>query len=79
LFLVSHTNESDRAVEAWREAAQLVSARWAVFLEAEAESRRWAFASYVAALDAEEAAANAVAHLAARQCRHAYGELPEAA
>jgi hypothetical protein len=46
-----------RALETWREAASLVATRWLVFLEAEAESRTWAFASYVAALDAEAAAA----------------------
>ena len=46
-----------RALETWRDAASLVSIRWHVFLEAEPESRAWAFASYVAALDAEEAAA----------------------
>jgi len=45
------------ALEVWRAAADLVSTRWRTFLEAEPESRRWAFASYVAALDAEEAAA----------------------
>jgi hypothetical protein len=45
------------ALERWREAAELVSARWATFVEAEPVTRRWAFASYVAALDAEEAAA----------------------
>jgi hypothetical protein len=50
-----------RAVETWREAAGLVATRWQVFLEAEPESRAWAFASYVAALDAEEAAAAEVA------------------
>ena len=46
-----------RALEAWREAEDLVKIRWRSFLEAEAETRSWAFASYVAALDAEEAAA----------------------
>ncbi|HXO10467.1 MAG TPA: hypothetical protein VN880_20655 [Solirubrobacteraceae bacterium] len=46
-----------RALETWREAASLVATRWLVFLEAEPESRTWAFASYVAALDAEAAAA----------------------
>lgn len=49
------------AVEEWRAAAALVSARWALFLEARPEARSWAFASYVAALDAEEAAAAGVA------------------
>jgi hypothetical protein len=52
-----------QALDAWREAANLVSARWQLFLEAESESRRWAFASYVAALDAEEAAAAEMAAL----------------
>lgn len=45
------------ALDAWREAADLVATRWQLFLEAESEGRRWAFAGYVAALDAEEAAA----------------------
>jgi hypothetical protein len=47
----------DRALEAWREAEDLVEIRWRVFLEADAGTRSFAFASYVAALDAEEAAA----------------------
>ncbi|HUA07565.1 MAG TPA: hypothetical protein VMB27_26925 [Solirubrobacteraceae bacterium] len=46
-----------RALEAWRDAERLVASRWQCFLAAEPESRVWAFASYVAALDAEEAAA----------------------
>jgi hypothetical protein len=45
------------ALETWRAAASRVATRWQVFREAEAESQAWAFASYVAALDAEEAAA----------------------
>jgi hypothetical protein len=53
----------DRALETWRDAASLVAIRWGVFLEAEPESRPWAFASYVAALDAEEAAAADMAAL----------------
>jgi hypothetical protein len=52
-----------RTAEAWREAATLVATRWQVFLEAEPESRTWAFASYVAALDGEEAAAAELATL----------------
>lgn len=51
------------AVEIWRAAAIRVATRWQVFLEAEPESRAWAFASYVAALDAEEAAALELAEL----------------
>lgn len=54
-----------QALDAWREAANLVSTRWQLFLEAESEGRQWAFASYVAALDAEEAAAAEMAGLAA--------------
>jgi hypothetical protein len=54
----------DQALEAWREAAELVGIRWHGFLEAESESRPWAFALYVAALDAEEAAAAELAALA---------------
>lgn len=45
------------ALEVWRSAAQLVWTRWQTFLEAEAESRSWAFAAYVSALDAESVAA----------------------
>jgi hypothetical protein len=52
-----------RALERWREAATLVETRWRAFREAEPESRRWAFASFVAALDAEEAAAAEMAVL----------------
>jgi hypothetical protein len=44
-----------RALERWRETANLVSNRWAACLEAEDATRRWAFASYLAALDAESA------------------------
>jgi hypothetical protein len=54
------------AHDAWRDAASLVATRWQTFLEAEPESRAWAFASYVAALDAEEAAAADMAVLSSR-------------
>ena len=50
----------------WREAAQLVALRWEVFLQAGAEARGPVFASYLAALDAEEAAAAAMAGLTPR-------------
>jgi hypothetical protein len=53
-----------RALETWREAAGLVAKRWQNVLEAEPESRAFVFASYVAALDAEEAAAAEMAALA---------------
>jgi len=52
-----------RALETWREAARLVSTRWELFLDAEPETRKWAYASYLAALDAEEAAAADMAGL----------------
>ena len=52
------------ALETWRAAAHLVSTRWDRFLHAEAEMRVFAFASYVAALDSEEAAAADLAALA---------------
>ena len=44
-----------------RDAANAAAARWELFLNAEAEVRGFAFASYVAALDAEEAAATELA------------------
>ena len=50
-----------QALEVWRNAEQIVSDRWDAFLSSEPETRRWAFASYLAALDAEEAAANELA------------------
>src|SRR5258708_34328100 len=63
MFLFDRRAPSERAITAWREAAELVSARWAVFVEAEPEERRGALASYTAALDAEEAAAAAITRL----------------
>ena len=50
-----------RALEMWREAAGLVATRWRAYLTAEPQSRSWAFASYVAGLDAEVAAAAEIA------------------
>jgi uncharacterized damage-inducible protein DinB len=52
-----------RALDTWREAARLVSQRWRAFLDAEPANRPWAFASYNAALDDEEAAAAEMATL----------------
>jgi hypothetical protein len=64
MFNTIHIKRSgDQALESWREAASLVRIRWRVFLEADSTSRSWAFASYVAALDAEEAAAAEIAAL----------------
>jgi hypothetical protein len=55
-----------RALDAWRDAADLVRHRWTTYLGVESEARTFAFASYVAALDAEEAAAADIAALARR-------------
>jgi hypothetical protein len=60
LFAVSGQAQ---ALESWREASGLVSIRWAEFREANRASRSRAFASYVAALDAEAAAASELATL----------------
>ena len=51
------------ALETWRAAAHLASTRWDRFVHADPEMRVFAFASYVAALDSEEAAAADLAAL----------------
>jgi hypothetical protein len=56
------------ALMEWRESAELVASRWRTYLDAEPIGRAFAFASYVSALDAEEAAA---ANMAARAARAA--------
>ena len=67
MFLTTspRTRASREALEVWRAAAHLVSARWQTVLDADSDTRRVAFASYLAALDAEEAAAADAAALAA--------------
>jgi hypothetical protein len=50
-----------RTTEAWRIAAATVWARWDAFLATPDEGRQVAFAAYVAALDAECAAADEMA------------------
>ena len=58
MFLIkSQTRAQGIALMEWREAAELVSSRWQTYLDAESEGRAFAFASYLLALDAEEAAA----------------------
>jgi hypothetical protein len=59
MFETVRTAQLDRvhALETWREAASVVATRWQSFLEAGGDTRASAFASYVAALDAEEDAA----------------------
>jgi hypothetical protein len=49
------------AHDAWREAELQVHARWDAYLVADRRSRRTAFASYLMALEAEAAAAEALA------------------
>ena len=66
MFVIDRIDPRAEALELWRYTEQLVSTRWDAFLEAEPEARPFAFASYVAALDAEEAAANELASLVLR-------------
>jgi hypothetical protein len=62
-FGIYRANRLARAQANWRDAARLVALRWDGFVRSEADSRAFAFASYVAALDAEEAAAAALFRL----------------
>lgn len=66
MFTIDRIDPRAQALEEWRDAEQLVSTRWDAFLDAEPEGRRFAFASYVAALDAEEAASFALWALSTR-------------
>jgi hypothetical protein len=51
------------ALDVWREAESQVQTRWNAFLAADRPShRRATFAAYLTALDAEAAAAEALAH-----------------
>jgi hypothetical protein len=59
------------ALDTWRDAELLVQLRWDTFLAADRPSRPGAFAAYVAALDAEAAAAGEFAR--------AHSDLAEAA
>ncbi len=52
-----------RVLRAWRIAADLVWARWEALAEATPDGRASAFAAYLAAVDAEAAAAAALADL----------------
>ena len=51
----------EQALEEWRRQAHLVAELWDTFLAARGQARSPAFGAYVAALDAEEAAANELA------------------
>ena len=66
MFTIDLIDPRGQALAIWRDAEHLVSTRWDVFLKAGPEARRFAFASYVAALDAEEAAATKLASLTLR-------------
>jgi hypothetical protein len=66
MMVIGRIDLRAQALEVWRHAEYIVSERWDAFLTAEPEVRRWAFASYVAALDAEEAAANELASFGLR-------------
>jgi hypothetical protein len=66
MFMIDRIDPRAPALEVWRDAEQLVATRWHAFLEAGPETRRFAFASYVAALDAEEVAATELASFALR-------------
>ena len=62
----SQTHAEAEAFLDWREAADLVSSRWRTYVDSEPVGRGFAFASYIAALDAEEAAAADMAGLVSR-------------
>jgi hypothetical protein len=53
-----------RALRNWRRAAALVAALWSEFADAGRDLRPVAFCAYVAALDAEEDAANSLRDMA---------------
>ena len=66
MFIIRSQQSPGRieTLETWRAAARLVSDRWDRFLHADPEMRVFAFASYVAALDSEQAAAADLAAIA---------------
>ena len=64
-------NRLDQARAEWRDAARTARMRWTAFLDSERETRQLTFASYVAALDGEEAAAAEIAGLLSRDSRRA--------
>lgn len=65
----SHPRGLTQVRERWRDAANVVAARWEIFLHAAAEVRGLASPSYLAALDAEETVATELAVLASRAAR----------
>jgi hypothetical protein len=63
LHELSFTDLHRRARANWRSAADRVADRWSAYRVAECEAAGTAFAEYVAALDAEAAAAGELAKL----------------
>jgi hypothetical protein len=55
------SDRAGRALEQWRRQARLVARLWETYLAASREDRAAAFGAYIAALDAEEAAATELA------------------
>jgi hypothetical protein len=58
--LFTDVSPTEAALESWRSTAALVRVRWQQFRAADRSTRSGAFAAYVAALDREAAAANAL-------------------
>jgi len=54
----------------WRGAARIVTSRWDDFLRSEVDTGVFAFAAYLAALDADEAVAAHMSRLLAFTARH---------
>jgi hypothetical protein len=63
-LVMYRTRQLSNAKANWREAATVVSMRWDAFCQSETQARAFAFRSYLAALDAEEAAAAELSRLA---------------
>lgn len=76
LFIRSQTREQAVALMEWRDAAELVSSRWRTYLDAEPEQRAFAFASYLSALNAEEAAAVDMVAIATQMAAEARCDMP---
>jgi hypothetical protein len=58
--MFTDVSPAEAALESWRSTAAIVRERWQQFLVADRSTRSGAFAAYVAALDREAAAADAL-------------------
>jgi hypothetical protein len=65
-FGINRARRFGMAQVRWRAAARIVALRWESFLRSDVDSRGFAFASYLAALDTEEAAAAQMSRLLPR-------------